>query len=103
MSALADYRIRGATVTASQPLPAPRSPAAEPSLIVRIEPAGEAFAHPEMPSEWNEQSAAHEIARILRELADRIYDDTSGVADLSWTWRPLRDVNGNTCGEAVLA
>lgn len=58
-------------------------------LTVTIEATGAAF----------DDNPAPELARILRELADRIEPQEAGTLP---GWLPiLRDLNGNRCGVAA--
>lgn len=55
-------------------------------VTIEIEGRGDAFA----------DDAGWEVARILRELAERVTNNLDLNAD--GVAVPLRDVNGNTCG-----
>lgn len=57
-------------------------------ITIRIQTTGAAFDSP-----------AEELARILRELADRLDHAGGNMPDVSQT---LRDINGNTCGTVTI-
>jgi hypothetical protein len=67
-------------------MPRPSTTPATKTFELRIETENEAFETP-----------AIEVIRILRDVANRI--EAGGLPTLDTESRPVRDINGNTCGE----
>ncbi len=57
------------------------------SITIKIDTSNAAF---HSDSEW---ARSAEVARILKNLANAYLEDFRGVQE-----KPLRDINGNTCG-----